>query len=214
MTIVTEYFGSLVQGTGVTLQLLLVGGGVALGLGLILALLRWYGPWPLRWVITGYIELMRGLPPILQLFILYFGLEQVGIYFSAFAAALWWLLLLGGGYAAEVFRGGLEGVEAGQKEAAAALGMGTGTILRRVILPQAIGAMLAPLTNFVVVQLKNTTLVYFIGVPDIMYHARLGVGATSRPFPIYGLAALFYIAITLVLTRAGAFLERRVQAYQ
>ncbi len=214
MTIIQAYFGLLLQGAGVTLELLAVGGGVALGLGLVLALLRWYGPRPLRWLITGYVELMRGLPPILQLFILYFGLEQVGLYLSAFQAALWWLLLLGGGYAAEVFRGGLEGVVAGQKEAAAALGMSTGTALRKVILPQALGAMLAPLTNFVVVQLKNTTLVYFIGVPDIMYQARLGVGATSQPAPLYGLAAAFYIAMTFVLTRVGAFLERRVQAYQ
>ncbi len=214
MRIMAEYVGPLLHGAGVTLQLLLVGGGVALVLGLALALLRWYGPWPVRGVITGYIELMRGLPPILQLFIIYFGLEQVGIYFSAYGAALWWLLLLGGGYAAEVFRGGLESVAPGQKEAAAALGMGSGTILRQVILPQAVGAMLAPLTNFVVVQLKNTTLVYFIGVADIMYQARLGVGATSQPAPLYGLAALFYIVMTLGLTRLGAMLERRVQAYQ
>lgn len=213
MTILAEYWAPLLHGAAVTLELLLVGGGLSLVLGLILALVRVYGPRPLRWAVAGYIELMRGLPPILQLFIIYFGLEQVGLFLSAMTAALVWILLLGGGYAAEVFRAGLAGVAQGQREAALALGMGPGTQLRRVIVPQAIGAMLPPLTNFVVVQLKNTTLVYFIGVHDIMYQARLGVGATSQPAPLYLMAAVLYIVLTMAIARVGGLLERRVAVY-
>lgn len=214
MSIIASYFGVMMKGAVVTIELLLVGGGLSLVLGLILAILRLYGPKPLKIIISLYIELMRGLPPILQLFIIYFGTEQLGMYLSAYTAAVLWILLLGGGYSAEVFRAGLVGVARGQQEAADALGMSHWTSLRKIILPQAVGAMLPPLTNFVVVQLKNTTLVYFIGVHDIMYQARLGVGATSQPAPLYALAAVIYVVMTMVITRFGGLLEKRVAVYR
>lgn len=204
----------MLKGLSVTLELLLVGGGLSLVFGLMLAIFKIYGPKPVQLLVSGYIELMRGLPPILQLFIIYFGLEQVQLYLSSYMAAIVWLVLLGSGYSAEVFRAGILGVAKGQSEAAEAVGMRPWTILHKVILPQALGAMLPPLTNFVVVQLKNTTLVYFIGVHDIMYQARLGVGATSQPAPLYALAAGIYVAITIAITRLGRLFERRVEAYR
>lgn len=214
MNVILQYLGVMLSGAVTTVELLLVGGGLSLVLGLVLALLRLYSPKPIRALVGLYIELMRGLPPILQLFIIYFGFNQFGIYFSAFTAAVIWILSLGGGYAAEIFRAGIAGVATGQWEAAEALGMRPWTTLFRVILPQAVASMLPPLTNFLVVQLKNTTLVYFIGVPDIMYQARLGVGATSQPAPLYAAAAIIYIVMTLLITRFGGFLERRVAIYR
>ena len=81
--------------------------------------------------------------------------------------------------------------------------------MRRVLIPQAWAAMLPALTNFVVLELKNTTLVYFIGVGDIMFHARLGVSNSGNPFAIYGIAAVIYIVLNGSISRIGGFLEHR-----
>lgn len=214
MTIVSEYVGVFLQGAVVTIELTVAGTVLSLALGIILATIRLYGPGWLKTLIMGYVEIIRGLPPILQLFIIYFGLTQFGVDLDPFTAAIIWLVLYGTGYAVEIFRAGIEGVHFGQTEAAVALGMTRFTMMRRIILPQAAVKMLPPLTSFLILQLKNTTLVFFVGVADIMYQANLGADATSNPGILYPLAALFYLAMNIPLGRFGSYLERRAAAYQ
>lgn len=204
------YVDQMLRGVGLTLELTAVGTAVSLVLGAILALGRMGGPAPVRWAIGGFVELVRGLPQILQLFILFFGLQQFGIFLSPVTAALIWLCLYGTGYGVEIFRAGFAGVHPGQGEAATALGLGRLAVLRRVVLPQAVAAMLPPLTNFVILQLKNTTLVYIIGAQEIMYHARIGAGNTERYLAIYAIAAVMYVVMNGIIARAAALWQRRM----
>ena len=209
MSAIGLYTGEMLGGAVVTLELAIGGSVVSLIVGAIAAIGRIYGPKPLRTFIYGYVELIRGLPAILQLFILYFGLTQFGLNIPAYWAAFLWMCLYGIGYAIEIYRAGLQSVHAGQHEATAALGMTRADAMRKVIIPQAWVAMLPTLTSFVVLEFKNTTLVYFIGVEDIMFHARLGVSNSGQPLAIYGIAALMYVVINGAVSRIGALLERR-----
>ena len=118
-------------------------------------------------------------------------------------------LRYGTGYAIEIFRAGLCAVPDGQHEASAALGLGRVQAFRCVVLPQAYSLMLPPLTNFVVLELKNTTLVYFVGVHEVMFEARLGAGNSGNPLAIYLIAAAIYVVLNVGLGRLGALLERR-----
>ena len=209
MSAVGLYAQDMVLGAKVTLELTAGGVAVSLVAGAIGAAGRLYGPKPVRMVITGFVELVRGLPAILQLFILYFGLTQYGINLPAYWAAFIWVCFYGTGYAIEIFRAGLAAVPEGQHEASAALGLSRMQAMRRVVIPQAWVAMLPALTNFAVLELKNTTLVYFIGVQDVMFHARLGVSNSGQPLAIYGIAAAIYIVLNSALTKTGAYLEKR-----
>lgn len=202
------YTTKMLHGALVTLELTAVGTGVSLIVGAIFALGRMRGPAPVRYLVTGYVELVRGVPQILQLFIFYFGLTQFGVYLSALTAGFIWMCVYGTGYAVEIFRAGFAGVAHGQEEAATAIGLGRLSSMRRVILPQVVAAMLPPLTSFVILQLKNTTLVYIIGVHEIMFNARVGAGATFRPLVIYAIAAGIYLAMNWVLARSAGWWQQ------
>src|SRR5579875_338236 len=206
------YTQDMLRGAVLTLELTAGGTVVSLLAGAVAAVGRMYGPKPLRALIVSYVELVRGLPAILQLFVLYFGLTQFGIDLSSLTAAFIWMCFYGTGYAIEIFRAGLSAIPEGQHEAASALGFGPITSFRRVIVPQAFTLMLPPLTNFVVLELKNTTLVYCIGVHEIMFQARLGAGNSGNPLGVYLVAAGIYVVVNVALGRAGAFLEHRAAA--
>lgn len=183
-------------------------------IGLIFATARLYAPKPIQLIISWYVEVIRGVPAILQLFILFFGFQQFGIMFSPLTAALLWLIAYGVGYAVEIFRSGILEVSQGQREAASALGLSSSTTMRKIIFPQALVNMLPPLISFVVLQLKNTTLLYLVGYADVMYQARLGTDATDQPGVLYFMAALAYLIMSLAIGRVGRRLERRVAAYR
>lgn len=202
------YTTQMLHGAVVTIELTAVGSLVSLVLGAVFALGRMRGPAPVRQLVTGYVELVRGVPQILQLFILYFGLTQFGIDLSALTAGFVWMCVYGTGYAVEIFRAGFAGVAHGQEEAATAIGLGSLSTMRRVILPQVVAAMLPPLTSFVILQLKNTTLVYIIGVHEIMFSARVGAGTTARPLAIYAIAAGIYLVMNWALARSSDFWQQ------
>ncbi len=214
LTIPRLYAGVIAQGAVKDLALTVVSTIVSFILGTLGAAGRLYGPWLVKTVIYWYVEIIRGLPAILQLFIIYFGFTQWGIDFSPLTAALIWLVAYGTGYGVEIFRSGIMEVPHGQSEAAAALGLSRRTTMLRIILPQAYAAMLPPLTSFVVLQLKNTTLLYLVGYADIMYQARLGTDATEQPGILYLMAALAYLIMSLAIGRLGYRLERRTAAYR
>ncbi len=214
MHIALEYAGTIGVGGLKDVALTVVSLILSIILGTLFALGRLYGPWPVRTLIYWYVEIIRGLPAILQLFIIYFGFTQWGINFSPLTAALIWLVAYGTGYAVEIFRSGIMEIPTGQREAAAALGLSSRTTMIRVVVPQAYAIMLPPLTSFVVLQLKNTTLLYLIGFADIMYEARLGVDATNHAAILYFMAALAYLILSLIIGRVGVRLERNVAAYR
>lgn len=214
MSIVLEYLRPFAAGASRDIMLTVVTSVISLLLGVAGAMARLYGGRLLGGVVYWYVELIRGLPAILQLFLIFFGLTQFGIDLSPFSAAVLWLVAYGTGYAVEIFRAGIMEVPPGQREAAEALGLSSAKILRKIIVPQAWVSMLPNLTSFIVLQLKNTTLLYLIGYADIMYQAKLGIGSTSRPGILYLMAAAVYLVIALVIAWLGLRMERRAAAYR
>jgi His/Glu/Gln/Arg/opine family amino acid ABC transporter permease subunit len=199
----------MADGLKLTAEIAAGGVGASLVLGSIGGVARARGPRPVRWAISVYVEIIRGLPAILQLFILYFGLTQFSVDLSPTLAGLIWMTLYGAAYAIEIFRAGLTGVPSGQDEAAVALGLGTYTRLVKIILPQAVARMMPPLTSFVILAVKNTTLLYVIGAPELLYHANL-LASSGDPLTIYLLAIAFYLVISVSIGRLGAYVESRM----
>lgn len=206
-----KYIGPYLGGLGVTLEITVLGFVLGVLLGALVAagrLSRWR---PVRLIATGYVDVLRGLPVLVLLFLAYYGLGQVGFKLSGLWAAV---LTLGVFYAslfAEVFRGALQALERGQWEAADALGMAPGLRMRKVILPQAFLAILLPSTNTISEMLKDSSLVLTIGVADLMARATQAAAATFQPMDMFVLAGLFYFALYLLISRALARWELRVQ---
>lgn len=214
MHVVEMYLGAFLRGAGKDVVLTIVSTIISIIIGIMAAAGRLYGPKIVQLIISWYVEIIRGLPAILQLFIIYLGFNQIGITFSPLTAALIWLVAYGVGYAVEIFRSGIMEVAQGQREAAMALGLNWFTTMRKIVVPQAMAAMLPPLVSFVVLQLKNTTLLYLVGYADVMYQARLGTDATEKPGILYLMAAIIYLVLSLVIGRLGNRMERRAAAYR
>jgi polar amino acid transport system substrate-binding protein len=132
---------------------------LAIVLGLLVALGRLYGPALLRWALAAYVEALRGTPLMLQLYVIFFLLPEVGISLSPLVAAVLGLAINYSAYEAEIYRAGLQAVPAGQMEAALALGMSRRLALRRIVIPQAVRIVIPPVTNDFIALLKDSSLV-------------------------------------------------------
>ena len=178
-------------------------GTVVIGtvIGLFVGILRLKRLPVIDWFLLAYIELFRCTPLLVQIIWFYYALPVIiGINIPAHAAAISVLSLYGGAFYAEIVRGSIESVARGQWDAARALGLRPAQVLRMVILPQALKPMLAPYVNQSVTQLKNTSLVSVIAVPDLVYNATLINADTYRPLEVYTIVALIYFAILFPAT--------------
>jgi len=185
-------------------------GSIILGslIGLLVGILRLRRLRVIDWVLVGYIELFRCTPLLVQIIWFYYAFPVVvGVNIPAHVAAMSVLSLYGGAFYAEIVRGSIESVPRGQWDAAQALGLRPWRVLRLVILPQALKPMLAPYVNQSVTQLKNTSLVSVIAVPDLVYNATLINADTYRPLEVYTIVALIYFAILFPATFIGRRLE-------
>lgn len=199
------------QGTIITLQLASVSLLLGMALGLPLGVLRVYGPSWVRRLVGVYILVFQGTPLLVQLFIIYYGLPQLGVTLDRFPAAYVALGLHSAAYQAEYLRGALQSVSEGQMTAARAIGMSRFQAIRNIILPQALRLMLPAWSNEVVSMIKYTAVVYLIAVPDLMGQAKNLSSKFFQPIPIYLTAALFYlvlVGITYFILRA---IERRLR---
>jgi polar amino acid transport system permease protein/cystine transport system permease protein len=165
---------------------------------------------PIRFLARSYVELIRGTPALTQLFIIYFGLSEIGLSLSPMAAAIIGLGANGAAYLAEIFRAGIGAIDKGQKEAAASLGLPPIEVMRFIILPQAIRIMLPPLVNYAVQLLKDTTLASSVAAPEIMFRARNLVMETYLSMQIYVLVACIYLAISIPLSRLASRLQKSI----
>jgi His/Glu/Gln/Arg/opine family amino acid ABC transporter permease subunit len=184
---------------------------LAVALGLAAALLSQGGGWPGRALVRGYVELFRNTPLLIQIFIVYFALPQVGIRLSPFLSGLSALTLYAAAYNAEIFRAGLEAVPRGQHEAARSTGLTGVQAARHVVVPQALRICLPALGNNLVSLVKNSSLVSTIGMVELMFVANDISFNNFRSFEIYGAAAGLYVALVLTLTRGLAALETRLR---
>lgn len=200
----------ILEGMLVTLQVSIVCITLASALGLVVAVVRRAAPPPISWALIAYVDVLRGMPPVMLMILVYFALPTFGINLNVFSAAATTLSLYGSAYAAEVFRGAFEGVPAGQRDAARALGLTTLQTLLYVILPQAFRIAIPPLTNEAIGLVKSTSLGFVIGLPELLGQSRQAVALTASMTPLIA-GALAYLALILVLSRVSRATERHMK---
>lgn len=211
LTFLQNVIPGLLQGTVITLQL----AGVSLALGVLIGLpagiARVYGPRWLQRIVGVYVTVFQGTPLLIQLFLVYYGLPDVGITFSRFAAAYLALGLNSGAYQAEYLRGALQSVGAGQMTAARAIGMSQSQAIRSIILPQALRLVLPAWSNEAIAMLKYTAVVFLIAVPDLMGQAKILSAKYFAPIATYSVVAVFYLVLVGIAYLVLRQVERRVQ---
>jgi len=176
-------------------------------LGLFIAIFRMAGGLLGRFAFL-YIEVVRGTPALALLFLIYFGLVPAGIVLQAFAAAVVALGLNGAAYMAEVYRAGILAVDKGQREAAQMVGLRRPQVMRYVILPQALPAVLPPMGNYLVALLKDTSLASLISAPELMLRSRDLAGTYYLPMEYYLLAGAIYLVMAWPMMQGVRKLER------
>lgn len=162
-----------------------------------------------RAIASFYVWFIRGTPALIQVFIIYFGLPQLGINPSPFMAGVIALGLNSGAYVAEIIRSGLLAIPNGQFESSQALGMSHPETMVRIVLPQVFRIILPPLTNEAIAALKNTSLLSTITVVDLTLYAQTIISTTFRPFQFFIATAVIYLILTTMLTQLSSWMERR-----
>lgn len=179
--------------------------------GIILAIIALYAPAVVRWPFRVFAFLFLGTPLLLQLFLIYFGLVQIGIDVPAFVAGVVGLGLHFAVYNSELFQTSILAVDKGQIEAARTLGLSRMQSLRKVVVPQAVRDVIPPIGNNMIALLKDSALVSVIGVSELTLSAQRAIGSTYRPFEFYVLVAVIYYIINLVMEAVLRHVERRIQ---
>ena len=199
----------LIQAAVVTVYISLLSIFCACILALCGALARLSKSGPAFGITTFYISFFRGTPLLLQVYLIYLGLPQIGLTLPAVPSGVIALSLCYGAYMAEIFRAGIEGVPHGQREAARALGLKEGVILRKIVLPQAMRLIVPPVGNQFIAMLKDSSLVSVMGVWELTFVARTAGRAEFRHLEMLITAALIYWALSIVFE----LIQVRLEAY-
>lgn len=202
------YREALIEAAIVTIQLTIVGFALACAGGLLVAVLRRSRLRVLRFLGATYTEVMKNIPLVTTIFIVYFGMASIGIKFDTFTAGVVSLTVFYSAYLAEVFRGGLQGVPDGQSEAAAALGLRPSVTFWKVVVPQAVRLALPGSTTMLVDLLKGTSLLVTIGGAELMTEGSLIVSDTFEALEVYIVIGLMYLAMCWPLSQLALWLER------
>lgn len=203
-------FPLLLKGALITVELTVLAIVFGTLIGLFVALAKLSPLWPLRVFGNLYTWVLRGVPLLVQLYVLYYGLAQIGVLeLDAFTAAVTGLSLCAGAYIAEIIRAGIQSIDHGQKEAALSLGMSGADAMRRVILPQAMRNILPPLGNEFITSLKDTSLVSVITMIELMRTGVLLDVTYFRSMEIYLSVAAVYLLLTTLFVYGIDYLERR-----
>lgn len=214
------FFFQLLMGAWITLKLAICSACIGLIIGLIGATcestsIRW-----LRYLVTSFIFMIRGLPELLVLFFTYFGVTALlsmlfkhYVDVSAFAAGVTAMSLIFGAYASQVFQGAFMAIDRGQIEAAKAMAFNSWQLFMRIQLPQAWRYALPGLGNLWLVLLKDTAIVMLIGLPDLMSQAKIAASTTQQPFTFYLFAAGIYLLITSVSEKCIHLFTLRANRY-
>lgn len=210
MEILTVLVPYILRGLSVTLAVT----GVALGLGLffgaILAILRVYGGEVVSKTIKYYVTLLRALPHILLLLVIYFMIARV-INLSAFWAGSFALAIISSAYQSEIIRGAIQSVPRGQMMAARSIGMTRIQAIWQVVIPQAFRHAIPAWSNEAAIVIKDSSLVYVLGVPEILRQAQYYSARTYKPFTAYVTVAVIYFLLTFITNRGLDALERRIR---
>ena len=209
MQVVVDNFGLLMRGLGVTLQLsaLIILFGTTIGLFGGIGLL--YGPRWLRVILRAYVDIIRGTPLLVVIFLIFYGLPALNVEIDGFQAAVVAFSLFAGAHISEIIRGGISSVSRGQTDAAKALGLTFWPSMAWVVLPQALPVLLPPSVNTAVEMVKGSSLVVLVSVSDLMFATVKVAERTGNPMPLYLTAAAIYVVVNLAISRFGVWLERR-----
>jgi His/Glu/Gln/Arg/opine family amino acid ABC transporter permease subunit len=210
---IDDWLPRLLFAAGATLRLTMITFVVACIIGLVFALLRTSKNRLIRRIAVVYIEVVRGLPALVILFLLYFGLGDLGIPWltmNTFTAAVIGLGMQGGALLAEVFRSGIEALHRGQTEAALSIGMTPTHATAYIILPQALRIVLPPVANYLVGLLKETSICSIIATPELMLRAKDLASASFRPMHVFLLAGVLYFVMSYPLSLAVRYLEAKL----
>ncbi|WP_432534129.1 amino acid ABC transporter permease [Kineococcus arenarius] len=212
--LVLDSLGPLLSGlVRGTIPLTAISFVLGLVLALVVALMRLSGVRLLSGLARAYVSVIRGTPLLLQLFIIYYGLPSLGVTIPSFPAAVIAFTLNVGGYASEVIRSAILSVPRGQTEAALTIGMDYPTTMRRIVLPQASRVAVPPLSNTLISLVKDTSLASTIQVTELLRRAQEIAAPTFEFFVLYGVAAVYYWVVCLVLSFAQTRAETRLNRY-
>jgi polar amino acid transport system permease protein len=207
-TLVQKFIPFLLKASITTLEITILSILIGLVLGLIIVLMKISSVKPLSLFADFYIWVIRGTPMLVQLFLVYFGLPQIGIELSPFVASLIALGMNAGAYMAEIFRGGIQSIPSGQMEAALSLGMDYPTIMRRIILPQAFRVSIPGIGNESITLLKDSSLASLVTVSELMMTSQRFASSNYAFIEFYITAAILYLIMTTLLT----FVLRRIES--
>ncbi len=200
----------LLEGLGNTLLLTFVSIIVGFLLGVLLSLGKVYGNKLIASVCIGYIEIIRGTPLLVQLFILYFGLPRLGLSLSPIDAAIVGLSLNSAAYQAEYLRGSIQSIESGQMVAARSLGMTKLQSIKNVILPQALRISIPSWSNELIYLLKYTSIAYIISVEELTAEGKFIAASTYRYLEIFAMIAIIYLVLTIIFTEVIDRVDKRL----
>lgn len=209
-SLIINSFPLLLKGAGLTLEITALAVGLGLVIGLILSLAQLSKSSLLRWPAKIYVDVMRGTPLLIQIFIIYFALPNViGTRVDPFVAAVAACSLNSGAYVAEIFRAGIQSISIGQMRAGLSLGMTYTQTMRYIVLPQAFRRIIPALGNEFIAMLKDSSLVSVIGFEELTRSGQLIIAETYGTMEIWTTVAILYLAMTLSITRLVGWMEKR-----
>lgn len=208
-----ELMPQLLQGFGTTLKIFILTLIMSIPLGLIIALGRISKFGFIRWITGIYVLIMRGTPLMLQIIFIFFGLPLLEISIARFPAAILALVLNYGAYFAEIFRSGIQSMDKGQYEGAYVLGLSNKDIFFRIILPQAFKRILPPISNEIITLVKDTALIYVVGLDELLKVGTIALNRTASLFPLVMVGAIYLLFIGL-LTKILSNIEKKFSYYE
>jgi His/Glu/Gln/Arg/opine family amino acid ABC transporter permease subunit len=206
--LIPRHMPYLLEGAVVTLQLSFISMACGVALGMLIALGRLSGNRWLNGLLYAYVEVWRDVPLIVQLLVIYFTLPQIGIVLPGFWAGVLGLSLNMAAYLSEVFRAAIISVDEGQKDAGLSIGMSRITVYRRVVLPQAFRVAIPTVGGYFISLLKDSSLVSFIAVDELLRHGTIVIANTFRSMETYFMVAMIYFVMSFVAARVVYRLEQ------
>ena len=200
----------LIMGAGITIEITVIAVGIGFFLGLITSICRLSKVKILEIIAVCYINIIRGTPMLVQIFLIYFALPAlIGVRINPFVAAVAACSINSGAYVSEIFRAGIQSVDRGQMEAGRSRGLSWMQTMRYIIIPQAFKRVIPPLGNEFIQMTKETSLVSVIGFEELTRRGQLIIAKTYGTFEIWLTVAAIYLIMTLTIARLVSFLEKR-----
>ncbi|QJA08477.1 amino acid ABC transporter permease [Romboutsia sp. CE17] len=203
----------MINGLGIVLSFFIITLALSIPFGFLIAILRRSKIKLIQYISKFYILVMRGTPLLLQLIVIFYGLPLLGITFDRFTSGIIAFFLNYAAYFAEIFRGGIDSIDKGQREAALVLGFDKITMYKRIILPQVIKRILAPMSNEVITLIKDTSLVYILGLNDILRLAQIQSIREVSLFPLIEVGIIYLILVSII-TQGFKILENKYSYYR